>query len=139
MATDSTPGPEVPMSELLMGPLQSMQSLAQTFFMSLSPPSTRPPPPPAASLFIECDIALAAAVRQARVHQMKQRKIEELKAEVLDLDAQLMDLWGELELGKQELEKIIDEGNERLEAIADARKGKTVVVNGLVKCWLTPI
>lgn len=111
-------------SEMLLEPLHRMHGLAQTLFRSLSPPSTRPPPPPATSLFIECDTCLAAAVRQARVHQIRQRKIEELKAEVLELDAQLMNLWGELELGKQELEAIIDEGNERLEAIERAKKGE---------------
>lgn len=112
------------MSELLLEPLLRMHGLAQTLFKSLSPPSTRPPPPPATSLFIECDIALAAAVRQARIHQIKQTKIEELKAEVLNLDAQLMDIWSELEVGRQELEAIIDEGNERLETIERAKKGK---------------
>jgi mediator of RNA polymerase II transcription subunit 4 len=115
--------PDTPISEMLLEPLLHMQGLAQTLFRSLSPLSTRPPPPPATSLFIECDVALAAAVRQARVHQIKQKEIEELKAEVLELDGQLMDLWGELEFGKQELEAVVDEGKERLEAIERARTG----------------
>lgn len=126
MATVGGSASDVPISEMLLEPLATMQSLAQTLFMSLSPPSTQPPPPPATSLFIDCDFTLAAAVREARVHQIKQKKIEELKAEVLELDAQLMDLWGELELGKQELEATIDEGNERLEAIESSSKGKGV-------------
>ncbi|KAF8573590.1 hypothetical protein K439DRAFT_1256456, partial [Ramaria rubella] len=109
------------MSEMLLDPLNKMQSLAHNLFLSLSPPSSRPPPPPETSLFIECDMALAAAVQQARVHQIKQQKIEDLKAEVLGLDEQLMDIWTELELGKRELEAIIHEGNERMKAIERAK------------------
>lgn len=115
------------MSEMLLDPLLRMQGLAYNLFLSLSPPSTRPPPPPATSLFIECDMALAAAVQQARVHQFKQRRIEELKAEVLDLDTRLMELWGELEQGKRDLEAIIAEGDERLEAIERAKTGERLV------------
>ncbi|KAF8507947.1 vitamin-D-receptor interacting mediator subunit 4-domain-containing protein [Hysterangium stoloniferum] len=109
------------MSEMLLNPLNRMQTLSHSLFSSLSLPPTRQTPPPPTSLFIDCDNALAKAVEQARIHQIKQRKIEALKAEVLQLDNQLMELWNDLEQGKQELEAIIDEGNERLEAIERAK------------------
>ena len=115
---------ETPMSELLLEPLNRMQDLSRTLFQSLSPPATRPPPPPSASQFIECDKALAEAVQATRVHQMKQRRIEDLKAEILQLDARLMHLWSDLEQGKRDLEAILDEGDERLMAIEQARKGE---------------
>lgn len=111
-----------PMSELLLQPLDRMEALSKTLFLSLSPPTTRPPPPPLTLDFLACDCAMAAAVQQGRIHQLKQRRIEALKAEILDLDAKVMNLWDELEQGKRELEAIIDEGDERLEAIEAAKK-----------------
>ncbi|KIJ55264.1 hypothetical protein M422DRAFT_57786 [Sphaerobolus stellatus SS14] len=110
------------MSELLLEPLNKIQTISHSLFLSLSPPVTRPPPPPPTSQFLECDKALAEAVQCARIHQMKQRRIEELKKEILQLDSELMNLWGDLEQGRRDLEAIIDEGNERLESIEQAKK-----------------
>lgn len=119
MAEDNEPS----MTETLLEPLNKLQSLAEVLFLSLSPPATRPPPPPATSLFIECDRDLAKAVQQARIHQLKQNRIEDIKAEILDLDNEMYEIWSTLEQGKQELEAILDEGKERLEAIDQAKKG----------------
>lgn len=116
------------MTETLLEPLNRMQGLAEALFLSLSPPATRPPPPPATSLFIECDADMANSVRKARVHQLKQNRIEELKAEILSLDDELYEIWSTLEQGKQELEAILDEGKERLEAIDQAKRGTRNII-----------
>jgi len=110
------------MSEQLLKPIEEFQRLSQTLFLSLSGDQTarRVPPPPVSS-FIECDAEISRALDVARTHQIKQRKIEALKQEILDLDAQWRHICSELEAGKQELEIMVKEGNERIESIEKAK------------------
>ncbi|KAF9453586.1 hypothetical protein P691DRAFT_800211 [Macrolepiota fuliginosa MF-IS2] len=110
------------MSSMLMGPLNELQALSQTLFLSLSPPQTKPPPPPPLDAFLRCDKALADGISVAQTHQIRQRKIESLEAEILDLEAQWRNICEELAKGKKELEELIEEGEERLKAIEKAKK-----------------
>lgn len=111
------------MSAILLAPLNELQALSHTLFLSLSPAITKPPPPPALSSFLACDEALSAAMALAHKHQIKQRKIDALKAEILELDARWREICVELESGKRELESMIEEGETRLNAIDEAKKG----------------
>ncbi|KAL5531503.1 hypothetical protein ACEPAG_4380 [Sanghuangporus baumii] len=110
------------MSDALLGPLDKLQKLSQTLFLALSPPSTKPPPPPPIEAFIEADAELATILQQARIHQCKQRRIESLTAEMLDLEGRLREMAAELERGKRELEEMIEEGDERVRAIEKAKE-----------------
>ncbi|KAF9531720.1 vitamin-D-receptor interacting mediator subunit 4-domain-containing protein [Crepidotus variabilis] len=110
------------MSTTLLTPLNELQALAQILFLSLSPPNTKPPPMPPLSAFIECDKALAAAINLAHIHQTKQRKIDALETEILELEAKWRAICTELATGKAELEEIIEEGDERLKAVEAAKK-----------------
>lgn len=112
------------MSAILMAPLNELQALAHALFLSLSPPQNKPPPTPPVTAFLDCDKALAAAINLAYVHQTKQRRIDVLEAEILDLDSQWREICGELATGKQELEELIEEGDERIKAIEAAKKGE---------------
>ena len=120
------------MSSMLLAPLNQLQVLAQTLFMSLSPPQTKPPPPPPLSDFLECDQALASAINLAHIHQIKQRKIDALEAEILALESEWREICKELAQGKTELEDLIEEGETRIQAIEQAKKGWFV----LFCCWL---
>jgi len=111
------------MSATLLAPLNELQALAHTLFLSLSPPQSKPPAPPPISTFLECDKALASAMNLAYTHQIKQREIDALEAEILDLEAQWREICTELSVGKVELEELIEEGNERIKAIEEAKKG----------------
>jgi hypothetical protein len=75
------------------------------------------------SAFLECDRALAEAINLVHVHQIKQRKIDALEAEILHLESQWRDICTQLETGKAELEEIIEEGGERIRTIEEARRG----------------
>ena len=114
---------EASMSATLLGPLNELQALANTLFLFLSPPQSKPPPPPPLAAFLNCDRALVSAINLAHVHQIKQRKIDALEAEILDLDAQWREICVELASGKAELEEMIEEGDERIKAIEEAKKG----------------
>lgn len=111
------------MKATLLQPLTQLQSLSQSLFLSLSPPQSKPPPPPSISAFLSCDTALAGAIQLARVHQDRQRKIESLKDEVLELEARWKVICRELAASKTELEGMIEEGEERCKAIEEAKKG----------------
>ncbi|THH10749.1 hypothetical protein EW145_g1117 [Phellinidium pouzarii] len=110
------------MTGTLLAPLDALQKLSLTLFLSLSPAQTRPPPSPPLEAFIEVDVALAAALQQVRVHQLNQLRIEALTSEVLGLETRLREVRAELEKGKQELEEIIEDGDVRVNAIAEAKK-----------------
>ncbi|KAI5124208.1 hypothetical protein M0805_005058 [Coniferiporia weirii] len=110
------------MTDALLAPLDVLQRLSHTLFLSLSPAQTKPPPPPPIEAFIEADTALAAALQQARIHQVNQRRIDSLTAEVLGLEARLREVRTELEKGRRELEEIIEEGDERIEAVGKAKE-----------------
>lgn len=121
LPTTNDEGPS--MSATLLAPLNELQALAHTLFLSLSPPQSKPPPPPSISSFVECDKALASAINLAYVHQNKQRQIDALEAEILNLDAQWREICAELATGKAELEELIEEGDVRIKAIDEAKKG----------------
>ncbi|KAJ7623518.1 vitamin-D-receptor interacting mediator subunit 4-domain-containing protein [Roridomyces roridus] len=110
------------MSSMLLGPLADLQNLSHTLFLSLSPAQSKPPPAPPLSAFLTCDETLSAAVNLAHTHQIKQRKIEALKDEILELDRRWREICTALEAGKRELEEMIEEGDERIEAIEQAKK-----------------
>lgn len=59
----------------------------------------------------------------AHTHQIKQRKIERLKDEILELEGRWREICMELEIGKRELEAMIEEGEQRILAIDEAKKG----------------
>lgn len=116
-----------PMSDILLAPLNELQALSQTLFQSLGPPQSRPPPPPSTSAFAAVDAKLASSVHLSRFHQVKQRKIESLKDELLDLDTQWRNIVQELEAGKRELEAIVTEGEERIKATEQASAGELCI------------
>ncbi|KAK2463644.1 hypothetical protein APHAL10511_004395 [Amanita phalloides] len=111
------------MSSILLTPLNKLQSLSQTLFLSLSPAQTKPPPPPPLSAFLACDKALSDAVNLAYRHQLGQRRIEALEEENLQLERRWREVCTDLEAGKRELDDIIAEGEERIKAIEKAREG----------------
>lgn len=111
------------MSEILLEPLARLQTLSHTLFQSLGPPQSRPPPPPSVSELLAVDAQLATAVHLARAHQVKQRRIEQLKDEVLDLDRRWRETVRTLDEGRRELDAIVREGEERIKAIEEAKAG----------------
>lgn len=111
------------MSTIILEPLNELQALSHSLFLSLSPPHMKPPPPPSIDAFLACDRKLASAITLAHVHQVKQRKIEALKEEILHLDANWREICIELERGQRELQSVIEEGDERSKAIEDAKNG----------------
>lgn len=117
-------GGESFMSATLMAPLNELQALAHILFHSLSPVQTKPPPAPPLSAFLQCDDALSSAVNLAQKHQIKQRRIDALEVEVLELEARWRVIATELEKGKRELEELIEEGENRVRAIEEAKKGQ---------------
>ncbi|RDB23889.1 Mediator of RNA polymerase II transcription subunit 4 [Hypsizygus marmoreus] len=119
LKNDSEPS----MSAILLAPLNELQALSHTLFLSLSPVQTKPPPAPPLSAFLECDQALSAAINLAHKHQIKQRRIDALEQEILDLEARWREIALELESGKRELEEMMEEGEERIKAIEQAKKG----------------
>lgn len=112
------------MTDLLLQPLDQLQNISQTLFRSLGPPQSKPPPPPSIASFLAVDAELAAAVQLTRVHQVKQRHIEQIKDEVLELDRRWREIVRELEQGRRELEEMVQEGEERIKAIHEAKAGK---------------
>lgn len=111
------------MSSVLLAPLNELQSLSHTLFLSLSPIQSKPPPPPPLSSFLACDEALSSAINLARKHQIRQRKIDTLEKEILESDTRWREIVSELESGRKELEEVIEEGEERIKAIEQAKKG----------------
>ncbi|TBU47606.1 vitamin-D-receptor interacting mediator subunit 4-domain-containing protein [Dichomitus squalens] len=111
----------VSVSEILLDPLARLQTLSHTVFQSLGPPQSRPPPPPSVGELLSVDAQLAAAVQVARTHQVKQRRIEQLKGEVLDLDRHWREIVRALDEGRRELDAIVREGEERIKAIDEAK------------------
>ena len=118
---------EASMSSTLLTPLNQLQGLAHTLFLSLSPPQAKPPPPPSLSAFLECDQALVSAINLAHIHQIKQRKIDSLEAEILALECEWREICKELAQGKTELEELVEEGEARIKAIEQAKKGSLVL------------
>ena len=117
------PPPSASMSEILLDPLARLQALSTTLFQSLGPPQTRPPPPPSVADLLAADAQLAGAVQLARAHQVRQRRIERLKDEVLELDRRWRDIVRALDEGRRELDAVVREGEERIRAIEEAKAG----------------
>ena len=111
------------MTSILLEPLNELQTLSQALLLSLSPAQSKPPPPPPIESFLNCDAVIAAALQLAHTHQIKQRRIESLKNEILDLDASWREICSELESGRRQLQNLIREGEERVKAIGEAKKG----------------
>jgi len=111
-------------TETVLAPLKELQLLSQNLFLSLGPPNTNPPPAPSATDVLACDASIAASLEKARVHQIKQKKIERLKQEILSLDTRLVEIWKELEAGKRELAQIVEEGDQRIAAMNKAASGQ---------------
>jgi mediator of RNA polymerase II transcription subunit 4 len=65
---------------------------------------------------------LASAINLAHIHQIKQRKIDALEAEILALDCEWREICRDLAQGKTELEELIEEGEARIKAIEQAKK-----------------
>ncbi|KAH7094042.1 vitamin-D-receptor interacting mediator subunit 4-domain-containing protein, partial [Auriculariales sp. MPI-PUGE-AT-0066] len=110
------------MNSILLEPLENLHRLTIQLFQSLGPPSTKPPPPPTAADLLQADLALASALHVARAHQRRQRRIEELVAEIGVLDESLRDVFKALGDGKRELEDILDDADERLATIDRAKE-----------------
>ena len=110
------------MTETLLTPINELQLLAQTLFQSVSS-TQRPVPPPPISAFLAIDATLASAVKQARAHQVKQRKIERLKDEVLELEQRWRAIVQGLEEGRRDLENMLSEADERIKGIEAAKAG----------------
>ena len=127
-APDIPPQAAASVSEILLDPLARLQTLSNTVFQSLGPPQSRPPPPPSVGELLAVDAQLAAAVQVARTHQVKQRRIEQLKDEVLDLDRRWREIVRALDEGRRELDAIVREGEERIKAIDEAKAGKLFVL-----------
>ncbi len=115
------------MTGALLAPLNELQSLTQALFQALSSTQARPSQPPPISAFLAVDSALADATKLARKHQVKQRKIERLKNEVLELEMKWREVIQELDQGKRDLDAIIAEGDERIKSIEEAKSGEWAV------------
>lgn len=111
------------MSELLLSPLTNLQNLAQSLTIALSSTQARPIAPPPLEAFLAVDATLANAVQLSRIHQVKQRKIERLKNEVLEMEGKWREIVESLEKGKLELEEVIEEGEKRIKSIQEAKAG----------------
>ncbi|KAF8324321.1 vitamin-D-receptor interacting mediator subunit 4-domain-containing protein [Cantharellus anzutake] len=114
------------MREVLMRPLNRIDTLSQALLRSLAPSQSsvaKPPAAPPISAFIETDQALASAVNMAKVHQEKQREIDALTQEILELERDLRDKIRFLVNGRNALGEILRESEESLEAIDQAAKG----------------
>jgi len=111
------------MTNILLNPLNKFHELSQVLFQSLSPPQSKPPPPPPSTVFVDCDVSLAGAIDCARTHQAKQRRIEALKRELLELETRWREIVAALEAGRRDLEAMITQGDERIRAINEAKAG----------------
>lgn len=115
------------MTDTLTAPLTSVTTLSNTLFQSLSSPHphARPSiPPPPISSFLNVEASLARALAETASHQRRQKRIEELIAEIGALDARWRWVVERIEEGKRELEAVVKEGEERIEGIRKAKDGE---------------
>ncbi|TFL03686.1 vitamin-D-receptor interacting mediator subunit 4-domain-containing protein [Pterulicium gracile] len=110
------------MMTILLDPLEDLHKLSQALFLSLGPPQSKPPAFPPLSQFLDCDATLSSAVQLAHAHQAKQRRIEVLQTEILELDANWRQICIELDRGKRELEAVIKHGDARVTAMEKAKQ-----------------
>jgi mediator of RNA polymerase II transcription subunit 4 len=113
------------MRQTLAEPVQQLEQLSQALLRSLGPASAsyKVPAPPPIEAFAQADAALASALHEARLHQVKQLEIERLTEEIVDLDAQLRGIVATLSDGLDELGRIVAEGEETMGTIERASKG----------------
>lgn len=109
------------MREQLERPIAQLESLSQMLFSALA--SNQVPPDPPIEELAACDIMLAEGMRSARIHLLKQQKIDSLMDEVYELEAQLVEIVEYLAKGQRELQAIMEEGRDRLTAAEIATRG----------------
>jgi mediator of RNA polymerase II transcription subunit 4 len=112
-------------STSLLQPLDNLQALSQTFFQSLSQPGVSLAVTP--SEFTSTSESLASSISLARKHQTKQRRIDALMSEILTLDQAWRNICLQLKEGKDELAEIIEEGEQRMKGINEAKEGKQLL------------
>jgi len=108
----------------LLEPLDKLQTLSHSFFLSLSSstPSTTAQGI-STSAFTSTAQSLAESIALTHKHQTKQRRITALLDEILSLDQTWRTICLELKSGKDELAEMIEEGEERIKGIKDAKEG----------------
>ncbi|KZP01701.1 hypothetical protein CALVIDRAFT_532476 [Calocera viscosa TUFC12733] len=113
----------LPMREALLQHLDRLNELSFSLFSSLVPSSSAPPRPlPDPSAFLAVDKSFAEALRWARVHQLRQGRIERLKTEVGALEEEMRAVLEALEEGGRELEEMVGEGDAELVSINHAKE-----------------
>lgn len=115
------------MSDALTAPLTSINTLSNTLFQSLSSPHPHAKPSialPPISAFFNVEASLAHALEETATHQRRQKRIEELIAEIGVLEARWRYIVERIEQGKRELEAVVKEGEERIEGIRKAKEGE---------------
>lgn len=117
------------MTDKLSTPLASVTTLSNTLFQSLSSPHPHAKPsiaPPPTSAFFDVEGSLARALAETATHQRRQKRIEELIAEIGVLEARWRSIVERIEEGKRELEAVVREGEERIEGIRKAKEGEHI-------------
>ena len=117
------------MTDTLTAPLAEVTTLSNTLFQSLSSPHPHARPsiaPPAVSAFLSVEASLAHALAEAASHQRRQKRIEELIAEIGVFEARWRWIVERIEQGKRELEAVVKEGEERMEGIRKAKEGEQI-------------
>lgn len=115
------------MTDALTAPLTSTTTLSNALFQSLSSPHPHAKPsvaPPPISAFHRVEASLAHALAETASHQRRQKRIEELIAEVGVLEAKWRWIVERVEQGKRELEGVVKEGEERIGGIQKAKEGE---------------
>ncbi|KAG9312856.1 translation initiation factor eIF 4e-like domain-containing protein [Chiua virens] len=129
----ASPQESMSMTDALTAPLTTVSTLSNTLFQSLSSqhlhakPSVAPPP---VAAFCNAEAALARALADTASHQRRQKRIEELIAEIGAFDAKWRWIVERIEQGKRELEAVVKEGDERIEGIRKAKEGKPMSLLG---------
>ena len=115
------------MTDALTAPLAAVTALSSTLFQSLSSPHPHAKPsiaPPPISAFFGVEASLAHALAETALHQRRQKRIEELIAEIGVLETRWRSIVESIEQGKRELETVVREGEERMEGIRKAKEGE---------------
>jgi hypothetical protein len=113
--------------DLIHAPLTTFETLTHSLFTSLSQSGLRTQTQqqaPHISSFLETDSVLAQALATAREHQVNQKLIDDLSAEILELDEKLRSVWSSLDEAHKELGGIVEEGEKRIKEIELSSKGE---------------
>ena len=119
------------MTDALTTPLATVTTLSNTLFQSLSSPHPHARPniaPPPISAFHSVEASLAHALAETASHQRRQKRIEELIAEIGVLETRWRWIVERIEQGKRELEAVVKEGDERIEGIRKAKEGERILL-----------